>query len=355
VKTISANMTTHLAGTVTSLCSLWTVTRLDGQVFRFTDHDRNVVYGGNTFFAAMGYDRTAIKNEASLAVDGLNVRSFFDAAHITEADLRAGLYDRAEIHIRTVNWADPDGDGEVKMRRGWFGEVTVPLDSGLFSTELRSLSQALSQQLLEVYQPTCRTDLGSTKCGIPIQPPVLGRLALVAVGQFYRVATDLVALEQAQYENRIYEVTTQGTTAGAQPVYDETPGNTTLDGSAVLTAREAWTRHAVVATVTDRRVFTITVSESRATDGWFANGAITFESGNNENDTTEVKEWIESTSRVTTYLPLPFDIQVGDRLRLYVGCDKLRSTCFERFANVINFRGEPDLPGLDALTRVGEN
>lgn len=352
MKTISAGMTTHLAGTVTSLCSLWTITRLDGEVFRFTDHDRDVVYGGDTYYAAMGYDRTAIKNEATLSVDSLNVKSFFDSSQITEAELRAGLFDRAEVHIRMVDWSDPDGNGEIKMRRGWLGEVTVPLDSGVFSTELRGLTQALSQQLLEVYQPECRTDLGSTKCKMPIQPSVLGRNTAVTVGQFYRVVTDSLALGQAQYENRIYEVTTAGTTAVAQPVYDETPGNTTTDGTAVLTARQAWTRHAVVATVTDRRVFTITVDEARAVDGWFANGAVTFESGDNDGKTTEIKEWIESSSRVTTYLPLPFDIQVGDRLRLYAGCDKMRATCFEKFNNVINFRGEPDLPGLDALTRT---
>ncbi|MEJ8631220.1 DUF2163 domain-containing protein [Sphingomonas sp. I4] len=33
------------------------------------------------------------------------------------------------------------------------------------------------------------------------------------------------------------------------------------------------------------------------------------------------------------------------------GCDKRLETCLSRFANVVNFRGEPFLPGIDLLTR----
>jgi uncharacterized phage protein (TIGR02218 family) len=38
-------------------------------------------------------------------------------------------------------------------------------------------------------------------------------------------------------------------------------------------------------------------------------------------------------------------------IELREGCDKRFQTCVERFANAINFRGEPHLPGNDLLTR----
>ena len=44
-------------------------------------------------------------------------------------------------------------------------------------------------------------------------------------------------------------------------------------------------------------------------------------------------------------------IAEGDRMRLSHGCDKLFGNCRDRFANAINFRGEPHLPGNDLLTR----
>ena len=42
---------------------------------------------------------------------------------------------------------------------------------------------------------------------------------------------------------------------------------------------------------------------------------------------------------------------IGDLVELHEGCDKAFATCRTRFANVLNFRGEPHLPGMDLLTR----
>jgi uncharacterized phage protein (TIGR02218 family) len=44
-------------------------------------------------------------------------------------------------------------------------------------------------------------------------------------------------------------------------------------------------------------------------------------------------------------------VESGCRVELREGCDKRLATCAERFANAINFRGEPHLPGNDLLTR----
>ena len=49
--------------------------------------------------------------------------------------------------------------------------------------------------------------------------------------------------------------------------------------------------------------------------------------------------------------PPPFAPTVGDRVEIHEGCDKSFATCAGRFANAINFRGEPHLPGIDLLTR----
>ena len=41
----------------------------------------------------------------------------------------------------------------------------------------------------------------------------------------------------------------------------------------------------------------------------------------------------------------------GARVMLTQGCNKNFATCRDRFANAVNFRGEPYLPGNDLLTR----
>jgi len=45
------------------------------------------------------------------------------------------------------------------------------------------------------------------------------------------------------------------------------------------------------------------------------------------------------------------EIVAGCRVDLREGCDKRFATCIQRFANAVNFRGEPHLPGADLLTR----
>ncbi|MEM8724613.1 MAG: DUF2163 domain-containing protein [Pseudomonadota bacterium] len=45
---------------------------------------------------------------------------------------------------------------------------------------------------------------------------------------------------------------------------------------------------------------------------------------------------------------------VGARVELREGCDHTLATCTSRFANAVNFRGEPFLPGNDLLSRYGQ-
>ena len=56
-------------------------------------------------------------------------------------------------------------------------------------------------------------------------------------------------------------------------------------------------------------------------------------------------------SAVTLVEALPFTVIAGTRLELREGCDKRIATCAARFANAVNFRGEPHVPGSDVLTR----
>jgi uncharacterized phage protein (TIGR02218 family) len=45
------------------------------------------------------------------------------------------------------------------------------------------------------------------------------------------------------------------------------------------------------------------------------------------------------------------EVEPGCRVELRDGCDKRFETCVTRFANAVNFRGEPHLPGNDLLMR----
>jgi hypothetical protein len=161
-----------------------------------------------------------------------------------------------------------------------------------------------------------------------------------------------VSTLQEVYENRIYEVTTAGTTAASVPAYTTTIDATTTDGTAVVTARDSFTRHADIIDVTDTSNFEITVSEARAVDGWFDGGALIVEDGPNAGTVREIKNWTQTGGIVSLFLAEPFTFYPGQKVRVYPGCDKRLATCSGTFSNVINFRGEPYVPGQDQITRT---
>jgi uncharacterized phage protein (TIGR02218 family) len=130
-------MRAHLDEETTRLAAIWRITRKDGQQFFFTDHDRDIVIGGDTYRADAGFERTAIRSDAGFAVDNLDLVGVFAEGGIVEDEVRAGLFDGAEIAVSFVSWEDPDGHGEIRLRRGTLGETRLT-PQGYFHAELRA-------------------------------------------------------------------------------------------------------------------------------------------------------------------------------------------------------------------------
>jgi len=88
------------------------------------------------------------------------------------------------------------------------------------------------------------------------------------------------------------------------------------------------------------------------TSGIFTSGKITFSSGANNGVSMEVKEYRFATGiggALALVLPLPYSLANGDSYSLQKGCDKTTTTCFNRFNNIANYRGEPHVPGIDRM------
>jgi uncharacterized phage protein (TIGR02218 family) len=122
VKTLPAGMQAHLDGGATTLCWCWQLTRGDGAVQGFTDHDRDLAFDGVTYAAVSGFTASEVQSSLGLAVDNLALSGALSSGSLNEADLAAGLYDNAAIRIWRVNWAAVGQ--RVLMRSGTLGEVT---------------------------------------------------------------------------------------------------------------------------------------------------------------------------------------------------------------------------------------
>lgn len=159
MKTVSAALQTHLGQPNTTLAVLWKVTLLSGTVLAFTSFDKNIVYLGITYLASSGFLPSANDFNSDMSVDSLEVAGFLDNVIIKESDIRNGVYDYALVEEHIVNWQNL-AQGDLFLRKGIIGNITMK--NGLFTAEVRGLTQFLSTYVGSLYGPLCRAELYST-------------------------------------------------------------------------------------------------------------------------------------------------------------------------------------------------
>lgn len=157
----------HLRTGATTLCRAWAVTRTDGQVFGFTDHDCVLTFEGITFEPGSGLTARALQQATGLSVDNTEALGVLTAAAVREEDIEAGRFDNADVRCWLVNWQD------VSLRwlqfRGTIGEIRRA--GGAFEAELRGLTEALNRPLGRIYQKPCTAVLGDAACRFDLNTP----------------------------------------------------------------------------------------------------------------------------------------------------------------------------------------
>jgi len=152
----------HLAIGVTTVARAWEVRRKDGRRFGFTDHDRDLSFGGVVYRADTGMSAAAVQQGTGLSVDNSEAIGALSDASVTEADIAAGRFDGAEVTAWLVNWADVAA--RKVLFRGSLGEITR--SGGAFTAELRGLTEWLNRPVGRVYQAPCLAVLGDATCGV---------------------------------------------------------------------------------------------------------------------------------------------------------------------------------------------
>lgn len=170
---------------VTTLSYCWRLTRNDGIVQGFTEHDLPLTFDGTTFEAESGFTASAIESELGLSVDNLNADGALSADTINEEDLAAGRYDGASVELFWVNFENTDQ--RFLMMKGSIGEVRRFQTQ--FSAELRSQSHFLQQQTGRTYQRYCDADLGDERCTVNLGSAAFSGVGVIDVPQNRRVMT----------------------------------------------------------------------------------------------------------------------------------------------------------------------
>ena len=286
-----------------ALALCWKITRKDGTIFRFTDWPSALLVREasdpavpQTYSPSEGMDATARRRAGELDAINKETRGI-SSTLITTADLRAGRYDGARVDEFLVDARVP-WIGYLEHSRYYIRTVTY--DRGLWTAEMEGTSSLLDRPIGDVWSPTCRVDLFSTLCG----------------------------LNPASFQK-------------------------TVEISDI---------------VTDRKVFKVTfgggVGSLWNANGYGNDGTIIWTSGDCNGLSLEIKEYTwdggSSKGTVTLHLPAPYDLAVGDDATIRPGCNKksgvekdkngvvLAGHCKDKFNNLVNFQGEPHIPGRDA-------
>lgn len=141
----------------------WRLERRDGVVIGFTTHDRDLDIAGLTYRAAPGMLPSAISTTDGFDASALDVAGALTSDAISEADLAAGRWDGAAVHLFLVDWED-GGAVPLPLVRGELGNVSMTGER--FEAELRGPAALLERPVVEQTSPECRAMLGDKRCRV---------------------------------------------------------------------------------------------------------------------------------------------------------------------------------------------
>jgi len=98
----NAGLEAHLRQGLTTVCHAWKITRSDGEVFAFTDHDLPLTFDGVTFRADTGLSALAVAQSTGLSVDNTEALGALSDSALREDEIEQGRFDGAEVEAPMV-------------------------------------------------------------------------------------------------------------------------------------------------------------------------------------------------------------------------------------------------------------
>jgi uncharacterized phage protein (TIGR02218 family) len=151
----------HMAGEAASLCHCWRLTRGDGAVSGFTDHDRALTVDGTVCEPRSGFGASEARDTLGLATDTVDVEGALSSDMLREEDIAAGVYDGATVETFLVNWRDVSQFALI--RTATVGRIVR--GDHRYVAELQSPTSALDRPAGRYVRKTCDAELGDARCG----------------------------------------------------------------------------------------------------------------------------------------------------------------------------------------------
>lgn len=189
MRTLDAALEAHYNLGRTTTAMLLKLVRNDGTTYGFTSHSENVTISSVTYTAAYGFQASAIKIEAGLAVGNLELFAPDDDSVFTTKDVMNDMWRNAQFTLSRYNYKSPADGVDVRLF-GYVGEVRK--GRGVIRVELLDLRQLMQQTVSIARSKNCRARLGDDLCGVnlasgsPTTYTVTGTLTGVTSNQVFR-------------------------------------------------------------------------------------------------------------------------------------------------------------------------
>ena len=162
MRNLSIDLQNHLAGSATTLCWLWRITRTDGVIFGFTNHDRSLEIEGLNYEGSSGLTPSEVDSRLGFSIDNGAVQGALTSEKISAEDIKNALYENAVIESFRVNWKDTSQI--VPMAKGRLGSIRQKGDA--FEAEWTGESVLLDRSVGRVFSKICDAEFGDVRCGL---------------------------------------------------------------------------------------------------------------------------------------------------------------------------------------------
>lgn len=153
---------TYMTGRASkTLARCWLIETVRGVKHGFTSHTRNITFEGLLYNTALGLQMADLRSTEGPIPDTTNVSAFLSV--LDEKAISAGIFDQAFMEIFLVNYHNL-GLGKITEKVGYLGEISRV--DGVFSAELRGLTQVLDTKIGRIYAISCDAVLGDDRCRV---------------------------------------------------------------------------------------------------------------------------------------------------------------------------------------------
>jgi uncharacterized phage protein (TIGR02218 family) len=161
-KTVPSALLTHYALGTTTMAHAIRITRTDGTVYGFTEHDISDTISGVTYVADdPGFSVDQIAIAAGCDVGNFELRALDFGTVFTSADIAGGLWRNAAWLLFRYNFRQGPPITDIdEILAGTFGEVEIR--DGVLVVECHDLRRYLNQPVGSARSKTCRYRLGSS-------------------------------------------------------------------------------------------------------------------------------------------------------------------------------------------------